>query len=312
MVVDDRCPSLPARQSGDEGRLRERRSKDGVSRPNGARRTRAASSVADVVIKYARAVDLIVVAQRDSQWIGSVQLDVADRLAVEAGRPVLIVPNEGVHKGIGTRVVVAWNGRREATRAAFDALPFLQQAKDVKVLWVDQRSEGEPVGTLPPPTSARRWHATASRARRSSWPATAMSAAPLLSRAIEHRADLMVMGCYGHSRLSEFVFGGATRQHPEAHDHPGADVALAAHGRPWLNASPSSRATLIRQGTASATRSPTPTPPAPTAAALEVKRIEVAKLEFPLLRTQAEFRDRNAARLRSPRRRTRLSGPSIW
>jgi hypothetical protein len=59
-----------------------------------------------------------------------------------------MMPNEGVHSGIGSRVVVAWNGRREATRAAFDALPLLQQAKEVKVLWVDPRPESEDAGAF--------------------------------------------------------------------------------------------------------------------------------------------------------------------
>jgi nucleotide-binding universal stress UspA family protein len=169
------------------------------------------STVAEVGVRYGRAVDLIVAAQRDPHWSRSRWLDIADRLAVEAGRPVLIVPNEGVHSGIGTRVVVAWNGRREATRAAFDALPLLQLAKDVKVLWVDSQSEGEP---------ARDFAATdvCTALARQGLTCEAVEVASdgnvgrtLLSRAIEHRADLMVMGCYGHSRLGEFVFGGATR-----------------------------------------------------------------------------------------------------
>jgi nucleotide-binding universal stress UspA family protein len=129
---------------------------------------------------------------------------------VEGGRPVLIIPNEGVHSGIGSRVVVAWNGRREATRAAFDAVPLLQQAKDVKVLWIDPRSEGEDAGAF-----AADLCAALARQGITSEAVAAVSddniGATLLSRAIEYRADLLVMGCYGHSRLREFVFGGATR-----------------------------------------------------------------------------------------------------
>jgi nucleotide-binding universal stress UspA family protein len=150
------------------------------------------ATIADVAIRHARTADVIVAAQRDWHWSVSAELDVADRLAVAAGRPVLMVPNEGVHSGIGSRVVLAWNGRREATRAAFDALPLLREAKEVKVLWIDPLSEGEDAGAF----------AAASDGN---------VGATLLSRAIEHRADLLVMGCYGHSRLSELVFGGATR-----------------------------------------------------------------------------------------------------
>jgi nucleotide-binding universal stress UspA family protein len=155
--------------------------------------------------------DLIVAAQPDWQWAVSAELDVGDHLTVAAGRPVLMMPNEGVHSGIGSRVVVAWNGRREATRAAFDALPLLQQAKEVKVLWVDPRPESEDAGAF----AATDLCAALARHGITCEAVAAASdgnvGATLLSRAIEHRADLLVMGCYGHSRLGELVFGGATR-----------------------------------------------------------------------------------------------------
>jgi nucleotide-binding universal stress UspA family protein len=169
------------------------------------------STIADVVIGHARAADLVVAAQRDWHWSVSAELDVGDRLAVAAGRPVLIVPNEGVHSGIGGRVVVAWNGRREAARAAFDALPLLRQAKEVKVLAVDLLSEAEPNQDF----AATDLCAALARHGITCEAVAAASdgnvGATLLRRAIEHRADLLVMGCYGHSRLSELVFGGATR-----------------------------------------------------------------------------------------------------
>jgi nucleotide-binding universal stress UspA family protein len=169
------------------------------------------STITDVVIRHARTADLIVAAQRDWHWSASAELDVGDRLAVAAGRPVLIVPNEGVHSGIGSRVVVAWNGRREATRAAFDALPLLQQAKDVKVLWIDPRSQDEDDGAFAATDlcTALARHGIACEAVAAA--SDGNVGTTLLSRAIEHRADLLVMGCYGHSRLSELVFGGATR-----------------------------------------------------------------------------------------------------
>ena len=169
------------------------------------------STIADVVIRHARTADLIVAAQRDWHWSVSVELDVVDRVAVAAGRPVLIVPNEGVCSGIGSSVVVAWNGRREATRAAFDALPLLQQAKEVKVLVVDPLAEGDPSEALPAADlcAALARHGITCEAVAAA--SDGNVGATLLSRAIEYRADLLVMGCYGHSRLSELVFGGATR-----------------------------------------------------------------------------------------------------
>jgi nucleotide-binding universal stress UspA family protein len=170
-----------------------------------------ASTVADVVVKHARAADLAVAAQRDWHWSESARLDVGDRLAMAAGRPVLIVPNEGVHSQIGSRVVVAWNGQREATRAAFDAMPLLQQAHEVKVLWIDPQSEDESAQ----PFAATDLCTALARHGIACEPIEVASdgdiGAALLASAARHRADLLVMGCYGHSRLSELVFGGATR-----------------------------------------------------------------------------------------------------
>jgi hypothetical protein len=84
--------------------------------------------VASRFLQYAGADDLVVVSQTDPEWPGSERLDVADRLAIESSRPVLIVPNVGVHDCIGEKVLVAWNAHSEAKRAILDALPLLQGA----------------------------------------------------------------------------------------------------------------------------------------------------------------------------------------
>ena len=169
------------------------------------------AAVVDVAARYASGADLIIAAQRDPRWPESRWADIGDRLAVEAGRPVLTVPNEGIHSQIGTTVVVAWDGRREATRAAFDALPLLQRAKSVKVLSLDPPFEGEA------PHDFAATHLSAALARHGvtceavEGTSDGNIGRSLLNSAIEHRADLMVIGCYGHSRLRELVLGGATR-----------------------------------------------------------------------------------------------------
>ena len=127
------------------------------------------------------------------------------------GRPVLVVPRYGTFPTVGERVLIAWNGSREATRAVHDALPILQRAHE---------------GHRPLDRPRRRSRATGSRARtsRSTWPATASRSRQrrptaldiavgdvLLSRGPDLGADLIVMGAYGHSRVREMVLGGATR-----------------------------------------------------------------------------------------------------
>jgi nucleotide-binding universal stress UspA family protein len=176
-----------------------------------------AFGVADCVLPYARAADLVVASQTDPEWTGSDRLDIADRLAIESGRPVLIVPNAGMHERVGESVLVAWNGRREAARAVFDALPILQRAKSVKVVWVNPQSERETAQDVPAADvcAALARHAVKCEATEQVRPREGVGET-LLAAAKDCGADLLVMGCYGHTRFREFVFGGASR-HVLAH-----------------------------------------------------------------------------------------------
>jgi nucleotide-binding universal stress UspA family protein len=171
-----------------------------------------AFGVADCVLPYAHAADLVVASQTDREWPGSDRLDIADRLAMESGRPVLIVPNAGAHPHIGKRVLVAWNGRREAARAVFDALPLLRGAKDVRVVWVNPQSGRGRALDIPAADicTALARHGVGCRATEEVAHRSGVGEA-LIACAREMSADLLVMGCYGHTRLREFVFGGASR-----------------------------------------------------------------------------------------------------
>ncbi len=171
-----------------------------------------AFGVADCLLPYAHAADLVVASQTDGVWPGSDRLDIADRLAMESGRPVLIVPNAGVHSHVGERVLVAWNGRREAARAAFDALPILRGAKDVKVVWVNPQSERERARDIPAADicTALARHGVKCETTEQIAPRGGVGET-LMACADEMSADLLVMGCYGHARLRELVFGGASR-----------------------------------------------------------------------------------------------------
>jgi nucleotide-binding universal stress UspA family protein len=171
-----------------------------------------AFGVAECVLPQAFAADLVIAGQADPQWPGSERLDIADRLAMESGRPVLIVPNTGVHERVGERVLVAWNSRREAARAAYDALPLLQRAREVKVVWVNPQSERERAHDVPATDicAALARQGVKCGATEQIAPRTGVGET-LLAYAAEWKADLLVMGCYGHTRLREFVLGGASR-----------------------------------------------------------------------------------------------------
>lgn len=211
MIVDTHCQLYreenPAMRSAFEAATRSR-SFIAEWRDDDA----GAFGVADCVLEYARAADLVIASQTDAKWPGSDRLDVADRLIIESGRPVLVVPNSGRHERVGEKVLVAWNARREAARAVFDALPILQRAKEVRVVWVNPQSESGLAADLPAADicAALARHGVKCQATEQERPRTGVGET-LLAYAGDFGADLLVMGCYGHSRLREFVLGGASR-----------------------------------------------------------------------------------------------------
>jgi nucleotide-binding universal stress UspA family protein len=172
------------------------------------------SAVGDIigtVSLHARYADLTVVGQ--GLDLGSAPEELArlaEELALGVGRPVLVVPRYGSFETVGERVLIAWNGSREATRAVHDALPILKRAAKVTTLSIDP--EGEPEPRLPGADIALHLarHGIAAEAASTQGGDIAVGDV-LLSRAFDLGADLIVMGAYGHSRLRETVLGGATR-----------------------------------------------------------------------------------------------------
>ncbi len=166
----------------------------------------------DAVVHLGRCSDLVVVGQADpGSFIEGVERDFAQQVLMSAGRPVLVVPFAGEFATTGHRILVAWNGGREAAVAVRDALPFLQTAEQVDLLVVG-RPEGDAGDGRSGVDDARRWlarHGVEVRCR--SEDADADVGERVLSRAGDLGADLVVMGAYGHSRMRQWALGGATR-----------------------------------------------------------------------------------------------------
>ena len=168
-------------------------------------------TTAAAIIEHGRCADLIIAAQKDESWVSTALLEDPVRLAMESGRPVLLIPNAGRMALPAKRVTVAWNGRREAARAVFDAVPLLASAEDVNIVSVnpdkEMRAEDLPAAGI---CAALARHGVKPQAVQ----ATAIGAdvgPELLRQAAAFGSDLLVMGCYGHSRLREFILGGASR-----------------------------------------------------------------------------------------------------
>ncbi len=169
-------------------------------------------SVSTLGAQHARMCDLVIASQPDYDDGTPDQQALPADLLLECGRPVLLIPRAGKFPKIGGRIFLSWNGEREAARAAFDALPFLEAADHVRVHWVNP--EGEYKGTQAVPgselaaTLAR--HGVKTEAGHSVCDGMSVGD-EILSRLADYGSDLLVMGGYGHSRFREMVFGGATR-----------------------------------------------------------------------------------------------------
>jgi nucleotide-binding universal stress UspA family protein len=169
------------------------------------------SDLVRAVLEHARASDLIVAGQSDPDWELSGIFDNPERLVMESGRPVLVVPYAGSFGEIGKRITIAWSGTREGARAVFDALPLLKQAEAVTLLCVVARAAdaepGEILGTEIAATLAR--HDVKITVQKSIAEEIAV-ADDILARVADAGSDLLIMGAYGYSRLREMVFGGVT------------------------------------------------------------------------------------------------------
>ena len=166
------------------------------------------SGATNVFGSIARTFDLSVVGQAEPK-------SMRDNLMIEgalfdSGRPVLVVPyiqRAGLKLD---RVMVCWDGSRNAARAVNDGMPFLTRAKtvDVVTIGLGKDKAGEIQGADIAQHLAR--HRLNVELRRIN-AGDVDVANVILSDAADRDADFIVMGGYGHSRLREFVLGGATR-----------------------------------------------------------------------------------------------------
>ena len=132
-------------------------------------------------------------------------------MVLAAGRPALVIPYIGAGETLGERVLVAWDGGREAARAVNDALPLLERAASVGVLVINpsRGGHGEQPGADIALHLARHGISVDAEHLEARDISTGNA---LLSRLADQNIDVLVMGAYGHSRLREMVLGGVTRQ----------------------------------------------------------------------------------------------------
>jgi nucleotide-binding universal stress UspA family protein len=157
--------------------------------------------------------DLLILGQHNAGDPGSrgVPADFPESVMVASGKPVLILPYafEPAAASVADNIVIAWKPTREAAHAVSAAVPLLQRARSVHVLsWLGhvqngaaEQAELDRYFKLRGIEAA--WHPQGDEPEG--------LGEVLLSRAFDLEADLLVMGCYGHSRAREWVLGGTSR-----------------------------------------------------------------------------------------------------
>jgi len=155
--------------------------------------------------------DLLVLGQHGpgEGWSTLMPADFPETVIALSGRPALVLPYTSARPGLPGKVVIAWKPTRGSARAVAAALPLLRKAGSVHVLsWGADAAAaaGEGSNIL----SYLQAHGVQAQ-----WQHEAVEPDKLgellLSRAFDLQADLLVMGCYGHTRAHEWVLGGASR-----------------------------------------------------------------------------------------------------
>ncbi len=164
-----------------------------------------------VALSHARIADLVLAPQSDLRGLDFLEPDLAEHLAMGGGVPVTILPRGGWPSDLGRRILVAWNGSRQASRAVHDALPLLARADRV-LLFAAGEEAGEHVADALAMLERHGLEVVCETLAEVSGPIGPL----LLRKAAETGCDTLVMGAYGHSRLRELILGGTTR-HVFAH-----------------------------------------------------------------------------------------------
>lgn len=172
-------------------------------------------SIEGGLVLQSRYADLVVVSQTDpmqgafrNQWF-----DLPAYLMLNCARPLLLIPHGSAVGRFGDRVLLAWDGSAQATRAATSAIPLLRRAGIVTLAVFNSAQHASAHGEQPGADLAlylARHGVQVSVVVRDTGSGDDVGLA-LLALAAERHCDLMVMGGYGHTRFHEVLLGGVTQ-----------------------------------------------------------------------------------------------------
>lgn len=163
------------------------------------------------VLARARVADIAIIGQVPANIVDNdIGSGFYTQFIINLGKPVLLLPNKAKISTHFKTIIVAWDGGRESTRAIADALPFLRAANLVYVMTAATKKD--PDKKLPDVDIAAFLSRHGVKVEIEKVDNITIEAVEwILSRASEVKADLLVMGAYGHNRFNEFILGGMTR-----------------------------------------------------------------------------------------------------
>jgi nucleotide-binding universal stress UspA family protein len=173
------------------------------------RLTASIGGAGDLFGRLARRFDLAVTAQAEPRG-GPAHGLIIEGALFASGRPVVIVPYIQQSGLKLDRVMVCWDGSRPAARAIADAMPFLSRSAAIDVIIVASgREKSDAIAGVDIGEHLARHDLEVEVRRIVSTDVDVPNT--ILSHAADSGADFIVMGGFGHSRLREFVLGGATQ-----------------------------------------------------------------------------------------------------
>jgi nucleotide-binding universal stress UspA family protein len=166
-----------------------------------------ADDIANIAAREARAADTFVALRPN----GAMDPDrLLESVLFGSGRHLYLFPETERPRIAFDRILLAWNSSRESARAMAEGMPFLRIAKEVTVAVVTEKRIAEEDATVGADAVTYLTHHGITAVLRRIKGRNSDVGAALIAEAERRKADLLVMGGYGHFRLREWLLGGVT------------------------------------------------------------------------------------------------------